>query len=147
MERAAPEFAHLRDCGLLAKLAGKGRIVATEEVDHTVLREAGVVDSGCAGLLRLLEGALAYLRGEDAEDARQPDARTELADRAVELADRAVEGAMPLLHIRADRIVIEGQRHLQDRGARTLAHGRRVASIRYPSPPAVRDRSGRSAAW
>ena len=42
MERAAPEFAHLRDSGLLAKLAGKGRIVATEEVDHTVLREAGV---------------------------------------------------------------------------------------------------------
>ncbi len=29
-----------------------------------VLREAGVVDSGGAGLLRLLEGALAYLRGE-----------------------------------------------------------------------------------
>jgi len=28
-----------------------------------VLREAGVVDSGGAGLLRLLEGALAYLRG------------------------------------------------------------------------------------
>ncbi len=29
-----------------------------------VLREAGVVDSGGAGLLRLFEGALAYLRGE-----------------------------------------------------------------------------------
>ncbi len=31
-----------------------------------VLREAGVVDSGGAGLLRLFEGALAYLRGETA---------------------------------------------------------------------------------
>jgi DAK2 domain fusion protein YloV len=34
-----------------------------------VLREAGVVDSGGAGLLRLLEGALAYLRGEVAPPA------------------------------------------------------------------------------
>jgi DAK2 domain fusion protein YloV len=34
-----------------------------------VLREAGVVDSGGAGLLRLLEGALAYLRGEVAAPA------------------------------------------------------------------------------
>jgi DAK2 domain fusion protein YloV len=31
-----------------------------------VLREAGVVDAGGAGLLRLFEGALAYLRGEEA---------------------------------------------------------------------------------
>ncbi|MBM3520136.1 MAG: class I SAM-dependent methyltransferase, partial [Alphaproteobacteria bacterium] len=29
MERAAPEFAYLRESGLLAKLAGKGRVVAT----------------------------------------------------------------------------------------------------------------------
>jgi DAK2 domain fusion protein YloV len=34
-----------------------------------VLREAGVVDSGGAGLLRLFEGALAYLRGEVAAPA------------------------------------------------------------------------------
>ncbi len=34
-----------------------------------VLREAGVVDSGGAGLLRLFEGALAYLRGEVAVPA------------------------------------------------------------------------------
>jgi DAK2 domain fusion protein YloV len=34
-----------------------------------VLREAGVVDSGGEGLLRLLEGALAYLRGEVAAPA------------------------------------------------------------------------------
>lgn len=34
-----------------------------------VLREAGVVDSGGAGLLRLLEGALAHLRGEVAVPA------------------------------------------------------------------------------
>ncbi len=31
-----------------------------------ILREAGVVDAGGAGLLRLFEGALAHLRGEDA---------------------------------------------------------------------------------
>ena len=35
-----------------------------------VLREAGVVDSGGAGLLRLFEGALAYLRGDVAAPAR-----------------------------------------------------------------------------
>jgi len=34
-----------------------------------VLREAGVVDSGGAGLLRLFEGALAYVRGEVAAPA------------------------------------------------------------------------------
>ncbi len=34
-----------------------------------VLREAGVVDSGGAGLLRLFEGALAYIRGEVAAPA------------------------------------------------------------------------------
>jgi DAK2 domain fusion protein YloV len=34
-----------------------------------VLREAGVVDSGGAGLLRLFEGALAYLRGDVAAPA------------------------------------------------------------------------------
>jgi dihydroxyacetone kinase-like predicted kinase len=34
-----------------------------------VLREAGVVDSGGAGLLRLFEGALAYVRGEVAVPA------------------------------------------------------------------------------
>jgi DAK2 domain fusion protein YloV len=34
-----------------------------------VLREAGVVDSGGAGLLRLFEGALAFLRGEAAAPA------------------------------------------------------------------------------
>ncbi len=35
-----------------------------------VLREAGVVDSGGAGLLRLFEGALAYVRGEVVVPAR-----------------------------------------------------------------------------
>ncbi len=37
-----------------------------------VLREAGVVDSGGAGLLRLFEGALAYVRGEVAVAVRAP---------------------------------------------------------------------------
>ncbi len=37
-----------------------------------VLREAGVVDSGGAGLLRLFEGALAYLRGDVTAPAPAP---------------------------------------------------------------------------
>ncbi len=40
-----------------------------------VLREAGVVDSGGAGLLRLFEGALAYLRGDVAAPAPSRAAR------------------------------------------------------------------------
>jgi uncharacterized protein len=40
-----------------------------------VLREAGVVDSGGAGLLRLFEGALAYVRGEVAVPAPTRTAR------------------------------------------------------------------------
>jgi len=41
-----------------------------------VLREAGVVDSGGAGLLRLFEGALAYVRGEVAAPAPVRPPRT-----------------------------------------------------------------------
>ena len=39
-----------------------------------VLRDAGVVDSGGAGLLRLFEGALAFLRGEAPARAARPPA-------------------------------------------------------------------------
>ena len=64
-----------------------------------------------------------------------------------ELTDRAIEGEVPLLNIGANGVVIEGQCDLQDHLVRSLVHGRRVAPIGYPSPPVVRDRSGRSAAW
>ena len=71
-----------RDPGGIGGRRGDGRAVndveavlwaathaASRALDKTpsllaVLREAGVVDSGGAGLLRLFEGALAYVRGE-----------------------------------------------------------------------------------
>jgi DAK2 domain fusion protein YloV len=53
-----------------------------------VLREAGVVDSGGAGLLRLFEGALAYVRGEVAVPTAARTARH--------------AGPMPAEHVHAD---------------------------------------------
>jgi ribosomal protein L11 methylase PrmA len=41
-EKAAEHFNHFRETGLMAKLAETGRIVATEEVDRSVLTKAGV---------------------------------------------------------------------------------------------------------
>jgi ribosomal protein L11 methylase PrmA len=41
-EKATPHFNHFRDSGLMAKLAEAGRIVATEEVNRSVLTKAGV---------------------------------------------------------------------------------------------------------
>ena len=53
----------------LEAVLGAATHAASRALDKTpsllpVLREAGVVDSGGAGLLRLLEGALAFVRGE-----------------------------------------------------------------------------------
>ena len=53
----------------LEAVLGAATHAAARALDKTpsllaVLREAGVVDSGGAGLLRLFEGALAYVRGE-----------------------------------------------------------------------------------
>ena len=92
------------------------------------------------GVYRNEEGARHRLAREDVEDAGESNARAELTN-------GAIEGAVPLLYIGADGVMIEGQRDLQDHLVRRLVHGRRVAPIGYPSPPAVRDRSGRSAAW
>jgi ribosomal protein L11 methylase PrmA len=40
--KAAEEFAHVRACGLLEQLIVEKKVVATEEVDHSVLKQAGI---------------------------------------------------------------------------------------------------------
>jgi hypothetical protein len=65
----AAERANDLDAVLASATAAAGRALDKTPSLLPVLREAGVVDSGGAGLLRLFEGALAFLRGEEAVPA------------------------------------------------------------------------------
>ena len=79
--REAAEYAASLNCSDIQEYLDAFILQANESLRHTpelleILKKAGVVDSGGAGLIYIVEGALSVLKGESIENSGEPAGHT-----------------------------------------------------------------------